>query len=123
MSPPAKALSAQSGAGAVQQSVQQNAMQSNISVYADKKKDAEQQVLVQNSVVSQYVNAKNFQNQNNTWIDAEYSGKTRLPETTVKFASDEYFELINRNRELAQYFSLGRQVTVVWNNRVYKVIE
>jgi len=123
MPPAAKSLSVQSGAGAVQQSVQQNAMQSNISVNADKKKDAEQQVLVQNSNISQYVNAKNFQNQNNVWIDTEYLGRTKLPETTVKFASDEYFELVERNRDLAQYFALGRQVTVVWNNRVYKVVD
>jgi Ca-activated chloride channel family protein len=121
--PAAKAMRDQNGALAVQQSVQQNAMQSNVSVYADKKKDAENQVLVQNSVSSQFVGNKNFQNQNSVWTDAEYSDTQKLPEVNVKFGSDEYFALVNRERALAQYLALGRQVVVVWKNKVYRVTE
>jgi Ca-activated chloride channel family protein len=123
MAPAAKTLSAQSGASAVRQSVQQNAMQSNMSIVSDAKKDSEQQVLVQNSNVSQFVGNKNFQNQNSIWVDTEYSERLRMPEVSVRFGSDEYFDLISRNRELARYFAIGQQVTVVWNNRVYKVTQ
>jgi hypothetical protein len=44
-----------------------------------------------------------------------------LPETNVKFGSEEYFALLNREKGLAQYFSLGEEVVVVHNNRVYRV--
>ena len=121
--PAAKAMRDQNGAFAVQQSVQQNAMQANVSVYADKKKDAEKQVLVQNSVSSQFVANKNFQNQNNVWVDAEYSDAGKLPEVNVKFGSDEYFALINNERGLAQYLALGQQVVVVWRNKVYRITQ
>jgi Ca-activated chloride channel family protein len=121
--PAAKAMREQNGALAVQQSVQQNAMQANVSVYADRKKDAEQQVLVQNSVTSQFVGNKNFQNQNNVWVDAEVQDTRRLPEVKIKFGSDEYYSLVNTERGLAQYLALGQQVVVVWKNKVYRIIE
>jgi Ca-activated chloride channel family protein len=117
------ALTDRSGSGAVQMSVQQNNMQLNMSVASDARKDAEKQVLVQNSMVSQFVGNKNFQNQNNVWIDTEYTEKVKLPEVTIKFGSDEYFDLVNRERDLAQYLALGQQVVVVWKNKVYKVVQ
>ncbi|HYJ91097.1 MAG TPA: hypothetical protein VEV84_07305, partial [Pyrinomonadaceae bacterium] len=116
-------LKDQSGSGAVQMSIQQNTMQQNMSVAADKKSEAEKQVLVQNSTTTQFVGNKNFQNQNNVWVDTEYTDKTKLPEVAVKFGSDEYFELINRERDLAQYLALGQQVIVVWKNKVYRVTQ
>jgi Ca-activated chloride channel family protein len=121
--PAAKAMRDQNGALAVQQSVQQNAMQSNVSVYADKKEDAEKQVLVQNSVSSQFVGNKNFQNQNNTWVDTEFSESRKLPEVNIKFGSDEFFQLVDRERGLAQYLALGQQVVVVWKNKVYRITQ
>ena len=116
-------MSMRSGADAVQQSVQQNTMQANMSVSVDKKRASENQVIVQNSNVSQFVGNKNFQNQNNVWVDAEYSDRTKLPEVTLKFGTDEYFDLASRNRDLAQYLALGQQVTVIWHNKVYKIIQ
>jgi len=123
LAPAAKALRDQSGAGAVAQSVQQNTMQSNVSVFASKDKAAEKQVLVQNSVSSQFVGNKNFQNQNNVWVDADFTEKTKLPEINVKFGSNEYFDLVKDQRDLAQYFALGQQIVVVWNNKVYRVTQ
>ena len=121
--PAAKAMKDQNGAGAVRQSVQQNAMQSNMSVSADAKMDAEKQVLVQNSVSSQFVGNKNFQNQNNVWVDTEFVKSQNLPEVNIKFGSDEYFELVDHERSLAQFFALGQQVVVVWKNKVYRITQ
>ena len=116
-------LNDRSGADAVQLSVQQNTMQQNMSLAADKKAEKERQVLVQNSAASQYVGNKNFQNQNNVWIDTEYTDQVKLPEVRMKFGSDEYFDLVRRDPQLAQYFALGTQVVVVWKNNVYRVTE
>jgi len=116
-------LNDRSGADAVQQSVQQNTMQQNMSIAADKKAEKERQVLVQNSGTEQFVGNKNFQNQNSVWIDTEYTDQVKLSEVRVKFGSDEYFDLVRRDPELARYFALGTQVVVVWKNNVYRVTE
>ncbi|HMJ08877.1 MAG TPA: VIT and VWA domain-containing protein [Pyrinomonadaceae bacterium] len=106
-----------SGAFAVRQSVQQNSMQMNTQIAKDKRDD----ILIRNSVTNQFVGSKNFFNQSNVWVDAEYKPDAKLPETNVKFGSEEYFALAKRERSLAQYLSLGEEVVVVWKNRVYRI--
>jgi len=119
-SAPAK-MSARSGADAVQMSVQQNSMKENVFLAEDKKKDKSERILVDNSSTNQFVGAKNFFNQSNVWIDADFKNEAKLPETNVKFGSEEYFALITKERELAQYFALGEEVVVVLKGRVYRV--
>lgn len=119
-SAPAKAA-AVSGADAVTMSVQQNAMKENFSIAEDKKKDARERILVDNSASNQFVAGKNFFNQGNGWVDADLSAGSRLPETRVQFASDAYFDLIAREPELGKFFALGEEVAVVWKGRIYRV--
>lgn len=119
-SAPAK-MAERSGAGAVQMSVQQNAMKENIFLAEDKKKDKRERILVDNSSSNQFVGSKNFFNQANVWVDSDFKNEARLPETNIKFASDEYFDLLKKEKGLAQYFALGEEVVVVYNNRVYRV--
>ena len=120
MSAPAK-MRQESGAGAVRQSVQQNAMQSNVMVTDGAAVAEEDRILVGNSVRNQFIANKNFFNQNNVWVDSEFTAQTKLPEVNVKFASEEYFKLAAADKELARYFSLGEEVVVVWKNKVYRI--
>jgi len=119
----AKSMRVQSGASAVQQSVQQNTMQMNTRAVAKADKDAknEEQVLIQNTAQNQFVARKNFFNQSNVWVDAEFKPELKQTEVNLKFASDEYFAVLSRERDLAQYFALGEEVVVVWKNKVYRV--
>ena len=112
-----------SGAGAVQMSVQQNAMKANRSLAYDGKDDAEEQVIVRNSATNQFVGNKNFFRQANNWVDADFKPEAKLPETTVKFASDEYFALLNREKGIGQYLALGDEVVFVWNDRVFRIVK
>ncbi|MFN6963334.1 MAG: VIT domain-containing protein [Pyrinomonadaceae bacterium] len=122
LAPAAKAVRAQSGAGAVQMSIQQNSMQSNMRVAAEAaKKDAGEEILIRNSQQTQFVGNKNFQNQNNVWVDVEYSDKTKLPERKLQFLSAEYLDLVRREPALAQYLSLGEEVVLVWKDTVYRI--
>lgn len=120
----AKKMAPQSGAGAVRQSVQQNAMQSNVTVTAGpprpESKD-EDEVLIRNSSQNQFVANKNFIQQSNVWVDAEFRPELKQTEVNLKFASEEYFAVLAREKELAQYFSLGEEVVVVWKNKIYRV--
>jgi hypothetical protein len=54
-------------------------------------------------------------------MDYDFKSEQKLPETNIKFASEEYFALINREKGIAQYLSIGEEVVVVWKNRVYRV--
>jgi len=121
----AKSMRVQSGADAVRQSVQQNAMQENAyvidGVSKDEKKRDEDRIFVRNGTQNQFVANKNFIQQSNVWVDAEFKPELKQTEVNLKFASDEYFALLARERELAQYFSLGEEVVVVWKNKVYRV--
>lgn len=122
-----RATEDKSGRGAVQRSVQQNTLQTNIMVAPSAKimtkKDARksEQVYLENTTQNQFQANKNFLNQSGNWIDAEYRKEKNLPEVNLKFASEEYFALVNKEPEIAQYFAIGEQVTVVWKGTVYNV--
>ena len=116
----AKKVAATSGADAVGLSTQQNSMQMNSRAVASEKDDR-QQIIIRNTAQNQFVANRNFINQSGVWIDSDYSETARLPEISIKFASDEYFKLIEKERELAQYLSLGEQVVIVWKGKVYRI--
>lgn len=64
---------------------------------------------------------KTFYEENGVWIDGEFKEEAKLTEIKLKFASDEFFDLIAKEKDLAQYFSLGEQVVVVWKGKVYRI--
>ena len=51
----------------------------------------------------------------------DYKLDSKLPETNIKFASEEYFALVNREKGIGQYLAIGEEVVVVWKNRVYRI--
>ncbi len=113
-----RAVAEKSGAGAVQLSVQQNTQQSNASLAPSSKN-----VYVANTMSNQFVGTKNFYNQNGVWQDVEFKPDAKLPEQNVKFGSEEFYALLKKDKELAQFFALGEQVVVVWKGNVYRIIK
>jgi len=67
------------------------------------------------------VEAKTFYLVDGVWTDSEFKAESKLPETVLVFASDEYFALLKQNPKLGSYFSLGERVVVVLDGRVYRV--
>jgi Ca-activated chloride channel homolog len=65
--------------------------------------------------------AKTFYLRDDVWTDSEFKPGDNLPETTLSFASDAYFEILKQKPKLADYFSLGERVIVVFEGRVYRV--
>lgn len=104
------AAKATTGQMAVQQSKRERAQQENV-----KLKDDDTSSAVRRS------GGKTFYLRDGVWTDAEYKAEARMPETTLTFASEEYFALLKREPRLADYFSLGERVIVVLDGRVYKV--
>src|SRR6185295_7590946 len=64
---------------------------------------------------------KTFYLREGVWTDSEFKVEAKLPETVVKFGSDEYFALLKQKPELGTYFSLGEKVIVILDGRVYRV--
>ena len=117
----ASKMARQSGADAVRQSVQQNSMRENSYIVEEDKKKDEDRIFIRNSTQNQFVANKNFIQQSNVWVDAEFKPELKQTEVNLKFASDDYFAVLKREKELARYFALGEEVVVVWKNKVYRV--
>jgi Ca-activated chloride channel family protein len=73
------------------------------------------------SSVIKTTGGKTFYLKEGVWVDAEFKSGLKLPETTVKFGSDEYFALLKQKPRLADFFSLGEQVVVIFEGRIYRV--
>lgn len=66
---------------------------------------------------------KTFYLRDGVWTDSEYKADANLPVVKLKFASDEYFKLINQEPKLSEWFALGERVVVVWQEKLYRVEE
>lgn len=75
------------------------------------------------SSVIRSVGRKTFYLRDEVWTDSEFKAVTALPETVVKFGSEQYFALLKQKPQLANFFALGEKVIVVFDGRVYKVIQ
>ncbi|HET6669400.1 MAG TPA: VIT and VWA domain-containing protein [Pyrinomonadaceae bacterium] len=67
------------------------------------------------------VGGKTFYLREGVWTDAEFKADAKLPETPLKFGSDEYFALLTKKPRLGGFFALGEKVIVVFEGRVYRV--
>lgn len=64
---------------------------------------------------------KTFQLKGEEWVDTDVTGSSSLPGVEVQFGSDEFFNLIAKEPKLAEFFSLGKKVTVVFSGKIYRV--
>jgi len=67
------------------------------------------------------VGGKTFYLREGVWTDAEFKPEARLPETTIKFSSDDYFALLKQKPRLADFFALGERIVVVFEGKVYRI--
>lgn len=64
-----------------------------------------------------------FYQQDKFWVDSELQNQSNVKKVRVKFNSDEYFTLLNREPETAQFLALGQNVRFYHNNVFYEVYE
>jgi Ca-activated chloride channel family protein len=60
---------------------------------------------------------------NNSWIDSLYYLDKPKEKERITFMSKRYLDLLRTTPELRQYLSLGRNVTFVYKNKCYEIIE
>jgi Mg-chelatase subunit ChlD len=107
-------LRAESGAGAVAMSKDAKKLKEEDKVSA---RDDE---AVKTGMVKK-VGIKTFYLQNGVWTDSEFREDAKLTEIRLAFASDAYFDLVTKEKELAQFFSIGEQLVVVWKGKIYRI--
>jgi hypothetical protein len=102
------------GAEAVQQSKQARDQQETVRLIDEEDKDSASSQI-------RKVAGKTFYLREGVWTDADFKADAKLPETALVFGSDAYFDLLKRERKLADFFALGERVVVVYKGRVYRV--
>ncbi|HEX6373770.1 MAG TPA: VIT and VWA domain-containing protein [Longimicrobium sp.] len=112
MAPPPPPPSVVTGQGAVSESRRSRERQEAMTL---------EEVAATGASTVQRVGTRTFYLRDGVWTDSEIRADTRLPETTVTFGSDEYFELIRRVPALAPYAGLGEQVAVIHEGRIYRI--
>lgn len=110
MMPKAADARATTGAVAVQQSKRAREQQEVVRVDKDSLSSA-----------VKTAGGKTFYLREGVWTDSEFKVGTNLPETVLKFGSDDYFALLRQKPRLAEFFSLGERVVVVFEGRIYRV--
>jgi Ca-activated chloride channel family protein len=69
-----------------------------------------------------YVGERAFAFENGVWVDLSIGDNRGSYETAeISFGSDEYFELLSSEPELAEYLALGEQVEFLWNGKLYMI--
>ncbi|MDQ1640412.1 MAG: Ca-activated chloride channel [Pyrinomonadaceae bacterium] len=100
------------------------AVTGNIAVQQSKKARAQQEVMrvdKDESSAIRIAGGKTFYLRDGVWTDADFKAGMTLPQTVVKFGSDEYFALLKQKPRLAAFFSLGEKVLVILDGTVYRV--
>jgi Ca-activated chloride channel family protein len=103
------------GQGAVQASKKAKQQQAEVTI------TSEDEVIKTDTVKK--VGTKTFYLENDVWIDSEFKEESKMPEMKLVFASKEFFELIDRETELARFFSLGEQLIVLWKGKIYRIVK
>lgn len=73
------------------------------------------------SEVVKVVEAKTFYLIDGTWTDNQYAKD--MPVTEIKFASNEYLQLLTDYPGIGKYLSLGNNLVLVMNGTAYKIVE
>ncbi len=67
------------------------------------------------------VGTKVFHFVGSTWVDAAFQESDRGKLVKIEFLSDQYFDLLRREPDLARFLALGSRLVVAWKGVVYEI--
>ncbi len=109
----------QSGSSAVQESKKAREQQNSV-VLDGVSEDNE---IIQTQSTLKKVGVKTFYLENGVWVDSEFKEESKLNEVKLKAFSDEYFNFVKQDKDLAQYLAISDQIILVWKGKVYRIIK
>jgi Ca-activated chloride channel family protein len=69
------------------------------------------------------INGRAFYQNGPTWTDSTAQNQKDLKQKKIAFNSDEYFDLLQKHPEAAQWFALGNELDIVLDGTLYMVRE
>jgi Ca-activated chloride channel family protein len=72
---------------------------------------------------TRYINGRTFYQNGAQWVDALAQTQQQARKVQVKFNSDEYFALLRKHKDAAQWLSVGRNVQVVMDDTLYEIVD
>jgi Ca-activated chloride channel family protein len=84
---------------------------------------AQQYQAAMQSQQNRYVRGRTFYQNGAQWIDSNISTRPTAKKVQVKFNSNEYFELLRKHPDAAQWLSVGTQVQVLITDTIFEVTE
>jgi Ca-activated chloride channel family protein len=72
---------------------------------------------------TQFAGGRNFFQNGNQWIDSGVQKQSNAKRVRVQFGSPEYFVLLKKHPETAQWFALGANVQFVLGDSVYEIFD
>lgn len=108
-----------SGQGAVMASKEARRKQESVTIVDEKDSDVNES----STRSIRKIGVKTFYLRDGVWTDSEFDAAKRLPESTVKFASEEFFRMIAEDKEIARFLAVGERAVIVWRGRVIRVTE
>lgn len=103
------AMSPPTGSGAVQKSIDINAL-----------KSSEQEAKPTSEAIKQ-VGDKTFYLRNGVWVDSKYKEGDKVKK--IKYMSDEYFDLLNTKPGIGKYLAIDKKIIVFFENEFYQIEE
>ncbi|WCJ58568.1 VIT domain-containing protein [Fontisphaera persica] len=75
------------------------------------------------AAVSRFVGGRTFYQNGAQWVDAEAQKLKDQTPIKIVFASPEYFELLRKYPQTAAWFSLGANLQIVLDGKLYEIVE
>lgn len=72
---------------------------------------------------TRFIRGRTFYQNGTLWVDAQVQSRSNVQPVQVKFNSDEYFALLHKHPDAAQWLSVGTHVQLVLNDTVYEIVE
>jgi Ca-activated chloride channel family protein len=86
-------------------------------------RDAGYRVITNYAQQSRVINNRNFFLNGNQWTDAQVQGIKNAKPVKITFGSKEYFDLLTKYPDAAQYLALGNNITLELGGTVYDIVE
>ena len=79
--------------------------------------------VVQYTQHAKYIAGRAFFQNGNQWIDNNVSAQNSANSTRIKFASDDYFALLDKHPEARPWLALGQNVKLLLGSSVYEIYD
>lgn len=68
-----------------------------------------------------HIGSKTFYFNGSMWVDTAWKPDQKRVKHTIKYLSNEYFQLLQRDPALGKYLALGENLLLCWGDLAYEI--